>query len=181
MLPKLFAAITCLTFPVSEPLEAPAVMPADTAPIAVATYVTPTSFRSRNFSSTEYMLVFASQGVPSPVVVQLPAGGFVEYQFSPEALAGVSLEVVAVHDNVFTTAGVHPLQLPAGSSSMSLWSAPTAPMQLGCEVSRMSSSGSLLPQGTTSNDPNTEAAIVAPPVTLPRLVIGPGSEEYSPM
>jgi hypothetical protein len=188
MLASLLAAMTCLTFPVSDPLEAPAVMPEGSAPIAVGTHVTPTSFRSRNFSSAEQMLVFVSQGVPSPIVVKLPVGGIVEYQFSPEALAGVSLEIVEVHNNVLTTGGVHALQLPANASCMTLWQVPAAPgfatwQQIGCEVSRLPSAGTLLPQGSTSNDPNTDNAVVGPPVTVPRVIIGPGTQQegYTPM
>jgi hypothetical protein len=127
MLSSLFAAITCLTFPASDPLEAPAVMAQGAAPVAVGTYVTPTSFRSRNFSDAKCLLVFTSQGVTSPIVVTLPVGGTVSYQFSAEALAGVSLEVVEVRNDVLTTTGVHTLVLPAGASDMSLWNVPAVP------------------------------------------------------
>jgi len=187
MLSSLFAAITCLTFPASDPLEAPAVMAQGAAPVAVGTYVTPTSFRSRNFSDAKCLLVFTSQGVTSPIVVTLPVGGTVSYQFSAEALAGVSLEVVEVRNDVLTTTGVHTLVLPAGASDMSLWNVPAVPgfvtwQQIGCEVSQLPSSGSLLPQGSTSNDPNTEAAVTAPPVTVPRVIINPAPQsDYTPM
>lgn len=190
MLSSFLASVTCLTIPVSDPVEVAAVMSEGATPIAVGTHVTPTSFHSRNFSDTLQLLVFGAEGAPEPVIVHLPAGGAVAYEFSPEALAGVTLEVVEVGSNGLWTSGVHPLALPAGVSDMSLWTVPTKPThetwrQLGCEVDFLLPQGSLLPAGTTSNEPGTESAIAPShtPVAVPRVMLGPGAaaSTYTPM
>jgi hypothetical protein len=48
---------------------------------------------------------------------------------------------------------------------------------------RLPNTGSLLPAGSTSEDPGTESAVIHTPVALPRILIGPGlpGEEYTPM
>ena len=190
MLSSFLAAITCLTIPVSDPLEVAPAMTEGTNAIAVGMHVTPTSFHGRNFSDTLQLLVFVAEGAPEPVIVNLPVGGAVAYEFSPEALRGVSVEVVEVRSEGLWTSGVHPLALPTGSSDMTLWTVLTKPAcstwrQLGCEVELLPPQGSLLPAGSTLNEPGTQDAL-APmhvPVAVPRVMIGPGSpgSTYTPM
>ena len=189
MLSSFLATVTCLAIPVSEPLETPAVMSEGTAAVEVGIHVTPTSFRSRNFSNLTQHLVFAAEGSPDPVVVQLLPGGVVEYQFSPEALAGVRIEVLARRGDHLTTSGAHSIGLPPGSVDMSLWIVPgkprgTAWRQLGCEATDLPSDQSLLPSGSTWEDPEIEPlSATHVPVAVPRVLIDPGlpSEHYSPM
>jgi hypothetical protein len=189
MLSGVLAAITCLTFTVSEPLETPAQMPESTTSVSVGTHVTPTSFRTRNFSGNAYLLIFStSAAVVEPVIVKIPSGGSVEYTFSPSELEGVSLEVVEIIGETLRTGGMHLLDVPTGELDINLWTVPAKPrlatwLQLGAEVMRLPNTGSLLPAGSTSEDPGTESAVIHTPVALPRILIGPGlpGEEYTPM
>jgi len=189
MLSSFLATVTCLAIPVTDPLETKPVMTDGTAAVEVGIYVTPTSFRSRNFSNLTQLLVFAAEGSPDPVIVQLLPGGIVEYQFSPEALAGVVVEVIAKRDDHLTTSGAHSLCLPQGAVDMSLWSVPGAPRgitwrQIGCEATDLPSDQSLLPSGSIWEEPEP---ITVPathvPVAVPRVTIGIGSPVgvYSPM
>jgi hypothetical protein len=189
MLSCFLATLTCLAIPVTDPLQAPAVMAPGTPAIEVGIHVTPTSFRSRNFSNLTQLLVFAAEGSPESVIVQLLPGEIVNYEFSPEALAGVVLEVVAVRDSFLTTSGAHSLSLPQGSVDMGLWTVPSRPRgitwrQLGTEATELPSDESVMPPGSTWEDP-TPLTLNAThvPVALPKVMIGPGlpGEVYSPM
>ena len=189
MLSSFLATVTCLAIPVTEPLETPAVMSAGSGAVEVGIHVTPTSFRSRNFSNVTQHLLFAAEGSPEPVVVQMLPGAVVEYEFSPEALAGVRVEVVAKRDNRLTTSGAHSIGLPQGSPDMSLWIVPgkprgTAWRQLGLEATNLPSDESLMPSGSTWEDPETDPlAATHVPVAVPRVQVGPGAtnDHYSPM
>lgn len=189
MLSSFLATLTCLAIPVTDPLEAPAVMTPGTPAVEVGIHVTSTSFRSRNFSNLTQLLVFAAEGCPEPVIVQLCPGQIVNYEFSPEALAGVVLEVVAKRDEHLSTSGAHSLSLPQGSVDMSLWTVPSKPRgitwrQVGAEMTDLPSSQSLMPPGSTWDDPTPGSLnAVHVPVAVPRISIGPGSvgEVYSPM
>jgi hypothetical protein len=180
MLSSVLAAITCIAIPVSDPLEISAQMKPDQAPVEVGTYVTATSFRSRNFSNVNQLLVFGAAGVPTPVLVTLPPGGIVQYDFAPQALDGVMLEVVSLRGGVMTTSGEHVLALPAGSVDQSLWTVPAASglvtwQQLGCEVTLLPPQGSFLPAGLASTGSGTEAATAPPmpPIAVPRSTLSP--------
>ncbi|MFN0006652.1 MAG: hypothetical protein ACKVXR_01995 [Planctomycetota bacterium] len=189
MLSIYLATVTCLAIPVTDPLQAPAVMTPGTPAVEVGIHVTPTSFRGRNFSSLSHILVFAAEGSPEPVLVQLLPGQTVTYEFSPEALAGVVLEVVTRRDPYLTTSGAHSLSLPQGSNDMSLWTVYSKPRgitwrQIGMQATDLPSDQSLMPPGSTWNDPvplSLNATHV--PVALPKIMIGPGlpGEVYSPM
>lgn len=189
MLSSFLATVTCLAIPVTDPLETSAVMYEGTAAVEVGIYVTPTSFRSRNFSNLTQLLVFAAEGSPDPVIVHLLPGGIVEYEFSPEALAGVVLEVVAERDTRLTTSGAHSLCLPQGSVDMSLWTVPESPrgitwMQIGCQATDLPSDQSLMPPGSTWEDPETDAlSALHVPVAVPRTRIDLGLPvgDYPPM
>jgi hypothetical protein len=189
MLSSFLATVTCLAIPVTDPLAMPAVMAQGTAQVEVGIYVTPTSFRSRNFSNLTQLLVFAAEGSSDPVVVQLLPGGIVQYEFSPEALAGVVLEVVAQRGSHLSTSGAHSLGLPLGSNDMSLWTVPASPrgitwMQVGLQATDLPSDQSLMPPGSTWDDPAPETlSATHVPVALPKIMIGPGlpGEVYSPM
>jgi hypothetical protein len=189
MLSSFLATLTCLAIPVTEPLEAPAVMTPGTPSVEVGIHVTSTSFRSRNFSNLTHYLVFAAEGSPESIIVQLLPGEVVTYEFSPEALAGVVLEVVATRDIHLTTSGAHSLSLPEGSVDMSLWTVPSKPRdiawrQIGSEVTELPSDQSLMPPGSTWDDltgGSQNATHV--PVAVPRTSIGSGTvgEIYTPM
>lgn len=189
MLSSFLATVTCLAIPVTDPLQTPAVMPEGAAAVEVGIYVTPTSFRSRNFSNLTQHLVFAAEGSSDPVIVHLLPGGIVRYEFSPEALSGVVLEVVAERDSRLTTSGAHSLCLPQGSVDMSLWTVPGHPrgttwQQIGCQVTDLPSDRSLMPPGSTWEEPETNTIpAVHVPVAVPRILIGPGlpGGDYTPM
>lgn len=189
MLSSFLATLTCLAIPVADPLQTPAVMAPGTPAVEVGIHVTSTSFRSRNFSNLTQLLVFAAEGSPETVIVHLLPGETVTYEFSPEALAGVVLEVVTKRDAYLTTSGAHSLSLPQDSLDMSLWIVPAKPRgitwrQIGSEVTDLPSNQSLMPPGSTWDDP-TPGTINAThvPVAVPRISIGPGSvgEIYTPM
>ena len=188
MLSSFLATVTCLAIPVADPLETPAVMSEGPA-VEVGIYVTPTTFRGRNFSDATQLLVFTTAGSPDPVVVQLLPGGIAAYKFSPEGLAGVVLEVVAKRDNHLTTSGAHSLCLPSGAVDMSLWTVPGAPrgttwQQVGCQVTDLPSDKSCMPPGSLWDAPDSgSASVTHVPVTVPRVLIGPGilGDDYTPM
>src|SRR5262245_62045377 len=178
MLSSVLAAITCAVIPVTDPLLIPAQTTPGAAPVEVGTYVTPTSFRCRNFSGVEQRLVFgAADHSVSPIVVVLPAGGTVQYEFSQQALAGVLLEVVTMRDGHVVSSGAHPIAVPATQPDLCLWTTfghalPTTWQQLGCEVTRLTPVGTLIPDVGPDGAGGTEQASAPPcavPVSPPRV------------
>ncbi len=151
MLSNVLALLACATFPVSDPLQSPAQMPANQPVVEVGTYVTSTAFLAHNFSNFDHLLVFGRTGLSSTVTVVLHAGASVRYDYAPEALQGVKIEVVAVRSPILlATSGALPLVLPAGSSDESLWSVPGVVglvtwQQNGCDVVPFSPLSSMLP------------------------------------
>jgi hypothetical protein len=151
MLSNVLALLACATFPVSDPLQSPAQMPANQPVVEVGTYVTSTAFVARNFSNFDHLLVFGRTGLSSTVTVVLHAGASVRYDYAPEALQGVKVEVVAVRTPVLlATSGALPLVVPDGSNDESLWSVPgvlglVTWQQTGCDVVRFSPLSSMLP------------------------------------
>src|SRR5436190_864753 len=116
MLSSVLAFLTCATFTVSDPLQSPAQMPANQAAVEVGTYVTSTALVCRNFSSFDHLLVFGRAGLSSTVTVVIHGGASVRYDFAPEALPGVFVEVVGVHGPLsLATSGTLVLAPPAAS------------------------------------------------------------------
>ena len=98
MLSSVLAAVTCVAIPVTDPLQIPAQTTPGAAAVEVGAHVTPTTFRGRNFSNVEQLLVFGNTDPSVPtVVVVLPAGGIVNYEFAQHALEGVLLELSLIH------------------------------------------------------------------------------------
>jgi len=150
MLSSVLALITCAAIPVADPLEVSAQMPADQPAVEVGTYMTSTSFRCRNFSSVNCVLVFGQSGTSNQIYVPLPAYGEVEYAIPPGALHGIYLEVVAAPSPTdLQTSGSIALMLQAGSADGSLWFVPgTSGLvtweQSGCDVQSVQPNSSML-------------------------------------
>jgi hypothetical protein len=175
MLSNVLALLACATFPVSEPLQAPAQMAANQPAVEVGTYVTSTAFLARNFSNFDHLLVFGRSGLSSTVTVVLHAGASVRYDYAPEALQGVKVEVVAVRSSTsLATGGAVPLVLPSGSSDESLWSVPGVSglvtwQQTGCEVVRVTPMSSMLPSYLGASGPGDGSmnAACQAPISVP--------------
>jgi hypothetical protein len=167
MLSSVLALITCATIPVNDPLEISAQMPPGQPAVEVGTYTTSSSFRCRNFSSTNYILVFGLSGQTQTALVPLPPGASVEYAITPELVRDVSFEVVAVDSPTdLETSGAIALALPATSTDGSLWFVPGAAglvtwEQHGCDVERVVPSDSILPANILATDPGEDSAAAA--------------------
>lgn len=151
MLSNVLAFLACATFPVSDPLQAPARMGLNQPVVEVGTYVTSTTLLCHNFSSFDHLLVFGRTGLSSTDTVVLHAGDYVRYDYTPESLQGLMIEVVAVKGPTsFVTSGSFALAIPSGSSDESNWFVPGVSglvtwQQVGCDVTQGVPSGSMLP------------------------------------
>jgi hypothetical protein len=133
------------------------------------------AFVARNFSNFDHLLVFGRSGLSSTVTVVLHAGASVRYDYAPEALQGVKVEVVAVKGPTsFATSGALLLALPAGSSDESLWSVPgviglVTWQQTGCDVVRVNPLTSMLPSylGATGVGDGSMNAACQAPIAIP--------------
>jgi len=190
MLSCVLTVITCTAIPVADPLEIPATMPADQPTVDVGTFVTSTSIRSRNYSSNDCLLLFGNAASASPVIVILPPGASVEYEFSPQDLRDVSFEVVSWNGSTMATSGAVPLALPPNATDQSLWNVTGPPglltwQQNGAEVSLLAPAGSMVPAGwgAVGPDPNSCAAAAQTPIAVPtrRIPSGVDAESYLPM
>jgi hypothetical protein len=175
MLSTVFAFLACATFPVSDPLQAPARMGLNQPTVEVGGYVTSTTFLCRNFSTFDHLLVFGRTGLSSTETVVLHAGDYVRYDFTPESLQGMQIEVVSVRSSsTFVTSGALGLALPSGSSDESLWFVPGVSglvtwQQIGCDVNKMLPSGSMLPSYLGAAGPGDGRANTAAqaPIAVP--------------
>lgn len=174
MLSCVLAMITCVAIPVDQPLDVAAQMPATSPAAEVGAYVTTTSFRCRNFSSSNYVLVFGQSGTSATVTVPLPAAGSVAYAVTPETLQGVFIEVVAAPgSSTFASSGSIAIALPANSTDMSLWfvrgsTGLTTWRQKGCDVELVQPGASLLSSTAVDSPTGEEAASSAQaPVAVP--------------
>jgi hypothetical protein len=175
MLSSVLAFLTCATFTVSDPLQAPAQMPANQAAVEVGTYVTSTALVCRNFSNFDHLLVFGRTGVSSTVTVVLHGGASVRYDFAPEALPGVFVEIVAVRSPLsLATSGTLVLAPPPGSIDESFWFVPgllglVTWQQNGCNVIRATPLASMLPLYLGAIGPGDGSAnlMIQAPVAVP--------------
>jgi hypothetical protein len=174
MLSCVLAMITCVAIPVDQPLDVAAQMPSSSPAAEVGAYVTTTSFRCRNFSSSNYVLVFGQSGTSVTVTVPLSADASVAYAVTPETLQGVYIEVVAVSSSSsFASSGSITLALPANSTDMSLWFVRGSTglltwRQNGCDVELVQPGESLVPSSTVDALPGEEdAAAAQAPVAVP--------------
>jgi hypothetical protein len=165
--------ITCVAIPVDQPLDVAAQMPASSPAADVGIYVTTSSFTCRNFSSSNYLLVFGQSGSSVTVSVPLPAASSVAYAVTPDTLKGVFIEVVAAPSSTsFASSGSIALSLPANSTDMSLWfvrgtTGLTTWLQNGCQVALVQPGPSLL-QSTSIQSPSGEEDLSAQaPVAVP--------------
>jgi hypothetical protein len=182
MLSSVLAFLTCATFTVSDPLQSPAQMAANQPAVEVGTYVTSTTFLCKNFSSYDHILVFGRTGLPSTVTVVLPAGADVRYDYSPESLVGMQLEVVSLRNPLaLVTSGSLGLPLPVGSNDEGLWNVQGRAglvtwKQMGCDVNMALPSGSMLPSylGATGPGDGSMNAACQAPIAVPTggVVIG---------
>ena len=184
MLSNVLALITCAAIPVEQPLDVAAEMSPSTPAVEVGAHVTSTSFRCRNFTASNYILVFGRSGSSITVTVPLPPNAILEYAASPEAIQGTYLEVVAVPSPTdFVSSGSIALALPANSTDASLWFVPGIAAlvtwrQLGCEVELVRPSSSLLPTSWAELiTEDGEYATVQVPVRVPT---GPATSSPPP-
>jgi hypothetical protein len=171
MLSTVFAFLACATFPVSDPLQAPARMGLNQPAIEVGAYMTSTTLLCRNFSTFDHLLVFGRTGLSSTVTVVLHSGDYVRYDYTPESLQGMMIEIVGARSTTsFVTSGSLALSLPSGSSDESLWFVPGVSglvtwQQVGCDVEEFQPSPSMLPSylgAAGPGDGRANAAAQAP-------------------
>ena len=174
MLSSVLALITCATIPVDQPLDVAAQMSASSPAVEVGIYTTDSSFQCRNFSATNYLLVFAQAGSPITVTVALPPGGTVGYSITPATAQGTVVEAIAVPSPTsLVSSGSISLAIPSNSSDQSLWFVPGLSglvtwRQIGCNVEVVQPGATLLPNGVpadVSEDCASSAAQV--PVRVP--------------
>jgi hypothetical protein len=166
--------ITCVAIPVDQPLDVAAQMPASSPAADVGTYVTTSSFRCRNFSSSNYLLVFGQSGTSVTVTVPLPAASSVAYAVTPETLPGVLIEVVAAPgSSSFASSGSIPLALPTNSTDMNLWFVRGSTglvtwRQNGCDVELVQPGASLVPSTSIESPSGADDVSAAQaPVAVP--------------
>jgi hypothetical protein len=189
MLSSVLAFLTCATFTVSDPLQSPAQMPTNQAPVEVGTYVTSTALVCRNFSNFDHLLVFGRAGVSSTVTVVLHGGASVRYDFAPEALPGVFVEVVAVRSSVsLATSGTLVLAPPAGSVDESFWFVPgvlglVTWQQNGCNVIHGTPLSSMLPLYLGAIGPGDGSAncMIQAPIAVPTGGVITGGVPKTPL
>ena len=189
MLSSVLAFLTCATFTVSDPLQSPAQMPSNQAAVEVGTYVTSTALVCRNFSNFDHLLVFGRTGLSSTVTVTLHAGASVRYDFAPESLPGVFVEVVAVKSPIsLATSGTLVLAPPAGSSDESFWFVPgllglVTWQQNGCNVNRATPLGSMLPLylGAIGPGDGSVNMMIQAPIAVPTGGVITGGVPKTPM
>jgi hypothetical protein len=175
MLSNVLALLACATFPVSDPLQSPAQMAANQPAVEVGTYVTSTAFLAHNFSNFDHLLVFGRSGLSSTATVVLHAGASVRYDYAPESLQGMQVEVVAVKSPTsLATSGSLSLVLPSGSTDESLWYVPGVSglvtwQQNGCDVVRVAPMGSMLPSYLGASGPGDGSmnAACQAPIAIP--------------
>ncbi len=184
MLSSVLALITCTAIPVNEPLAVPAQMSPASPAVEAGMHVTGTSFQCRNFSSTNYVLVFGQSGTSATVAVPLPPNASVAYGFSAESLQGVFVEAVAVRSSAnMLSSGSIALGMPANSNDESLWFVPgnqglVTWRQLGCEVEIVQPGGTLLSNvQAASTEESTESSAAQIPSGVPT---GPASNTPPP-
>ena len=184
MLSSVLALITCAAIPVTEPLAVPAQMFPATPAVEAGMHVTSTSFQCRNFSGTNYVLVFGQSGSSVTISVPLPAYGSAAYGFSPESLQGVFVEAVAVSSTSnMRSSGSIALALPQSSADESFWFVPgdaglVTWRQIGCEVEIIRPGGTLI-SGAPSIvvEEGVDAAAAQSPTGVPT---GPGTNAPPP-
>ncbi len=189
MLSCVLAMITCVAIPVDQPLDVAAQMPASSPAAEVGTYVTTSSFRCRNFSSSNYLLVFGQSGTSATVSVALPAASSVAYAATPDMLRNVFMEVVAAPDaSGFASSGSISLALPANSTDMSLWfvrgtAGLTTWRQNGCDVSLVQPGASLISSASVDSPSNGTDFASQAPVAVPTgsTSSGSGLQSLPPM
>lgn len=181
MLSSVLAALTCTAIPVSDPLSITAQMPAGQPAVEVGAHLTATTFRCRNFSASNYLLVFGKSGTAQILTVPLPGGSEVAYGFTPEEFSGTSFEVVsAASATDLATSGAMPLALASSSSDGSLWFVRGTVglvtwQQTGCEVVRVTPLPSLLPSSVPASGPDDECAAAAQaPIAVPTSTVPAG-------
>jgi hypothetical protein len=173
MLSCVLAMITCVAIPVDQPLAVAAQMPISSPAADVGTYVTTSSFSCRNFSSSNYLLVFGQSGTSVTVTVSLPAASSVAYAATPAMLQNVFVEVVAAPDaSSFASSGSIPLALPANSTDMSLWfvrgsTGLTTWRQTGCDVELVQPGDSLLSSASVESPTDGTDFASQAPVAVP--------------
>ena len=173
MLSCVLAMITCVAIPVDQPLDVAAQMPTSSPSAEVGTYVTTSSFRCRNFSSSNYLLVFGQSGTSVTVTVSLPAASSVAYAATPDMLQNVFMEVVAAPGtSTFASSGSIPLALPANSTDMSLWfvrgaTGLTTWRQNGCDVELVQPGDSLVSSASVESPSDGTDYATQAPVAVP--------------
>ena len=173
MLSCVLAMITCVAIPVDQPLDVAAQMPTSSPAAEVGTYVTTSSFRCRNFSSSNYLLVFGQSGTSVTVTVSLPAASSVAYAATPDMLRNVFMEVVASPDaSSFASSGSIPLALPANSTDMSLWfvrgsAGLTTWRQNGCNVELVQPGAGLISSASVESASSGADYATQAPVAVP--------------
>jgi hypothetical protein len=169
MLSSLCAAVLCAAIPVGSALEVPARAAEGDPSVELGVHLTSTTFRARNFSDVEQLMVF-SNGAGEPVFVVLPVGAYVEYDFQPEDLDGVRMEVVSLREGAWKASGAQLLTVNAATGEETMWFQPGERrvhtwQQDGCEVSERDPSGTLLPDGFI--DQGTQSDLLLAPTHVP--------------
>jgi hypothetical protein len=173
MLSCVLAMITCVAIPVDQPLDVAAQMPTSSPAAEVGMYITTTSFRCRNFSSSNYLLVFGQGGTSATVTVPLPAAGSLSYAVTPDQLKGVFVEVIAAPSSLdFVSSGSVSLAVPSNSTDMSLWfvrgsTGLTTWLQSGCDVALVQPGDTLLQSPSIESPTGEEALSAQAPVAVP--------------
>jgi len=145
--------------------------------------VTTSSFRCRNFSSSNYLLVFGQSGTSVTVTVALPAASSVAYAATPDMFRNVFMEVVAAPDaSSFASSGSIPLALPSNSTDMSLWfvrgsAGLTTWRQNGCDVELVQPGESLLSSASVESSSGGADFATQAPVAVPT---GSGASNTTP-
>jgi hypothetical protein len=173
MLSCVLAMVTCVAIPVDQPLDVAAQMPTSSPAAEVGAYVTTSSFRCRNFSSSNYLLVFGQSGTSVTVTVPLPAAASVAYAATPDTIRSGFIEVVAAPGTSgFESSGSISLALSENSTDMSLWfvrgpTGLTTWRQNGCDVDLVQPGDSLVASSSVES-PSGEADLATQaPVAVP--------------